>query len=240
MRKKHENKEENELEEEQEVKTKERKPILKGNMKLYLSLGVILIAFVAGMLLSNYMKQGTIDQLNQNHKNVLETLQLEKEQLKADKETSVTLVSSEKGTLVAENEKLVLENANLETEITMFDGLLDSLTEESKEIQNEPYYSYKLTWQRYILAQPKDKLTTTVAIENTGSKEKKFNLEVRLRSSYKDALTTTPSDGSLTLEKGSSGNINLVFTPLKEGYAIYGLYINGRHEGDIVVFVRDR
>ncbi|MFH1650050.1 MAG: hypothetical protein ABIA93_05870 [Candidatus Woesearchaeota archaeon] len=217
----------------QEIEIVDKKPsFFSGKVKTYTVVGVILIAFIAGLLVSNYMKQGTIEQLNQGNKNTLGVLT-------AEKDSAVALANSEKQTLTAENQKLSLETQDLKAEVGIFDGLLDSLNKESKETKSQPYYSYEVTWQKYILAQPGEKFTTSVVIKNIGTAEMKFDLDIRQRSTFLDAITATPADGSLTLARGSSGNINLEFNPKKEGYALYSLYINNHHEGDMIVFVRN-
>ncbi|MFH1505930.1 MAG: hypothetical protein ABIE94_02980 [archaeon] len=221
--------------EKEELVVKESK---KGKVVKYSLYAAIIVAFVVGILVANYFNTQANERVTLEQKNTVDNLKSENQRLTEEKESALALVSAEKGTLAAENANLETENAALTADIALLDGLLSSLSGEKKETASEPYYKYDMTWQKYILTKPGQAPTTQVSIENTGTSSKTYSLDVQLRSSYKDALTKTPADGSLTLEAGSSGNINLKFEPEKEGYAIYGLYINGRHSGDIIVLVR--
>jgi hypothetical protein len=206
--------------------------------KLYVIGAIFCVAFVLGMFSMNYLNSILITRLNAGNTNTLATLQGDKAVLERDLSTLQTRYDADFAKWTGEKEQLDAQIIALERSSGSFLGMLDALDRIEKETREEPLQHYKITWKRYIVAEKGVPITTDITIENLITLRKTFSLEVNLKNVYNSALSKNPASGSLTLDRGSSGIINLKFEPVREGYGVYELLVNGHHAGDIIVFVR--
>ena len=143
---------------------------------------------------------------------------------------------AEKAALEKEAEGLQARGDTLDTQISLYSGILAALGSEKPETINTPY-SFRIKYDKYVIAQPRKANVWSAEIENTGILPKSYTLSLRLKSAYNDAFGSGPGTaGTLTLSSLSSGSLNVVLEPESEGYGIFGLYVNGNYAGDLVVF----
>jgi hypothetical protein len=141
----------------------------------------------------------------------------------------------EKSRLESQNRNLEKSLADLQVEKDLLSGIVNQLNKEKIESLETPY-GFEAVWDKYVISSPKQKFTWFINIINNGYSIRTFSLELKLKSIYNDVFYTNPSTGSLTLQPGNSGTLNVELVPENQGYAIFQIYVNGDYVGDLVVF----
>lgn len=204
------------------------------DMKKYMIFAGLFLAFILGIILTNFFNNMIVGNLSSENTNIVNSLQQEKETLRIEKENAV--LNYDKA--VAEKTELMDEKAVLEQDVEHLDMYLVKLSNEANAERKDPLRYYKAIWEKFLLVKVGETIETDVTIENIGVTDRDYELEVLLLSRYNNPTEGSPTAGTLTLNKGGSGKIKLKFTPKEEGYARYGLYINNDYIGDMIVFAR--
>jgi len=198
----------------------------------YLLIAAFAVTFILGMIVANSLNNATLLK-------VTDSFSTDKGKLAAEKDAALELYQALETANSEQKIEYTTNLAALENDVKFYEEMLGTLAIQGKSERLEIMQYYKVNWDKYLLVKSGEEAVSEVSIENIATSERTFDLEVRIQSKYNNPILKVPADGSLTLRKGSSGNINLKFDAREPGYAIYELHINDHHAGDILVFVTE-
>jgi hypothetical protein len=188
---------------------------------------IIIIAFVAGVLLTNSINGSIsgaiISGLENENENILSTGSIQK--------TSLEL---EKTNLLNEIEKL---NDGL----GFYKGLVEGLEKEKIQTITAPLRNrieFEVIWDKYIIAKQDEEYVWNIRILNLDDISRSFSTELKIKSNRDEVFARVPATGSLTLTPDNSGNLEVKLIPENSGYAIFEMYVNTHYIGDLIVFSR--
>ena len=211
-----------------------------GGLSKYAVPAVVILLFMIAVLATNAVDTSIsgamIAAVSSDCQEKVSTLEAENADLKE-------VTSTEKQALLIEKNNLELENIRLKNmaeklgdKVDLYSGIIGSIETEDLQTVTTPF-GFKATWDKYVVAKPGQDTIWYAELENTGPSVRSLTLDLKMKSAYKDAFEKEPSViGSLTLKSYNSGSLNVKLTPDNEGYAIFGIYVNGNYLGDLIVF----
>ena len=212
---------------------KERKP------SRYAMPALILAVFLVGVFLTNTVDRSisgaAVASVTTDYGKMLSDCEADKGSASAMVADRAQLLA-ETADLEKEVGRLQARGETLDTQMSLYSGILASLISERPETINTPY-AFRIKYDKYVIAQPGKATVWSAEIENIAVLPRSYTLSLRLKSTYNDAFGSGPGTvGTLTLSSLSSGSLNVVLEPEGKGYAVFGMYVNGNYVGDLTVF----
>ena len=211
--------------EEEAVVSSGRSGGLGGNIVRYKIPIIIIIAFVAGVLVTNSINSSISGALISG---------LESEKLSIQSTGSI-----ERANLELEKTNLQNEVENLGEELDFYKGVVEDLGRENVQTVTAPLRNrieFDVTWDKYIIASPGEEYVWNIKIKNLDDVIRTFSTNLKIKSNRDEVFGRAPATGSLTLAPENSGNLDVKLVPEASGYAILEMYVDTHYIGDMVVF----
>ena len=186
---------------------------------------IVIIAFVAGVLLTNSFNSSISGA-------IISGLENEKQNIQSTG-------SIQKTNLELENTNLMNEIDKLNSGLGFYKGIVESLEREKAEMITAPLRNrieFEVNWDKYIIANPDEEYIWDISIGNLDDITRTFSTSLKIKSNMDEVFSRVPATGSLTLTPDNSGNLEVKLIPENSGYAILEMYVNTHYIGDLVVF----
>jgi hypothetical protein len=186
---------------------------------------IIVIAFIAGVLLTNTINSSITGAIISD--------------LESEKQTIQSTGTIQKTSLELEVKNLQNEIEKLESGLGFYKGIVDSLEAERFQTITAPLRNrieFQVNWDKYIIARPGEEYVWDISIENLDDTTRTFSTSLKIKSNKDELFSRVPATGSLTLTPENSGNLEVKLVPEGKGYAILEMYINTHYIGDLVIF----
>ena len=186
---------------------------------------IVVIAFVAGVLLTNAINSSITGSIISG--------------LESEKQTIQSTGSIQKTNLELEVKNLQNEMDKLESGLAFYKGIVDSLDGEKFQIITAPLRNrieFQIKWDKYITVHKGQEYVWDISIENLDDITRTFSTSLKIKSNRDELFSRAPATGSLTLTPENSGNLEVKLVPESTGYAILEIYVNTHYVGDLVVF----